>query len=1713
MGRASERSWGAFECVTPLASGGGGEVWLARRLGEHDCGLVLKHTRPGEVAELAALRREWDALFEVPCAALPIPLAWLEPVAGGPAAFVIDLRPGVPMGRALADAPPDEVAAVVESCLHALMALHAADVVHGDLHPDNVLVDEGGAISLLDLGLAQAPGAAPAWGAGHPEYAAPARLRGEGVDPRDDLFSLAVSTWRALGLAHPWPNYPAVLPSSSRPEVPDGAPHARWLEVLAGWLHPDRDLRPAHAEAALREWRAATGVQRFDPNRELRTLARRPWRWGRWPGVDALNWGDSRRRGWLTGPRGAGRSGALARLVADHRGPVARLVASHRADIDPLALLEAEMARRRGEVSTTRSQAKQDVAPTGALEAPVTAIGELGGVAQAAVDRRLAAIRRSLGGGGLLLVDDWEELPPVLRDAVARAADEPEVDDCAALVVAAVHMAGSVAASQLELPALSPAEIAGALHAADGGRQYDLSICEAVAGAVGSCRAAVLEAIAALHEQGVLVRHSDRVEAAESGPALRKAAEAVVASRADYTLPPKRAHAALAHVAVSGHCAPGRDGDPMAALSAAHRDATNTVRALPGGAVAAVDEAARGFLLDQLDDKILAKAARQRAAWLADRSPVEALELLVRASAWDDGDAPAGSAVASAANGLLATGEASGAIALTDAWLARPPDGDGDVRQVWLAALRAETAVGRFHALDKRVAAAPADWQDELSVAVALASAAFRRGDYPASHAEADRALKSAAADPQAPDSFSEEATGALLLRAFASTWQGELEAAATDVALGLKLTGELPHLRDPFTYLDGLAAYYGGDLERATRVFEGLDGSADVALRAAAAAGRGLVSHRSGQLEQARACYADSRTLAEQAGDRTRVLNMTMNIATLDHEAGDLGRALDGYDRVIAGADRAGNKGALVRSLNNRGNLYALLGVNERAERDLQAALERLEAVGNQYLEGNVCCVLAELARKAGRSEQARELIARAERVLAEAGAESELLEIRLEKAQIAEAAGDLVTARDTAASVLDDAVRLESEELQARARRLLARCQLAAAFADGAATPSRADLAAALGELEQAAALVPEHKALLLVEVEVDRATVLACGGRWTEAAQLAEDQLTRLERIAATLRPAETTAFRHGPVHAPTRAILRLLASAVGGGGPLQTSTSPAIAGGSAMNAVLALNRRLSAEHDSGRLLEVLMDAAVALTGAERGFLLLDDRAVEGREPKEGSEPDLEVAIARNLDRENLRRPEGKLSQSVALEVFRSGERVLAVNAMADPRFHEQKSIHAGSLRSILSVPLGLSGRTVGVLYVDNRFTSGAFSAEHAAVLEALAAQAAIAIRTARLIERQARSEKALAGSKAEVEQLNAQLREQLVSTEDALSTARAALDAQRHELARRSDYRAIRGESPQLHRLFGLMDRVRKHDFPVVIVGESGTGKELVARAIHFTGSRGGGPFVAVNCGALPESLLESELFGHVKGAFTGAVAERRGLFESADRGTLLLDEVGEMPLSMQVKLLRVLQTGEITRVGGGGLRQVDVRVLAATHRDLDAMVAEGTFREDLLYRMKVVELRVPPLRERTGDLPLLVEHFLAENRKAGLGEVDRITPRALQLMGRYGWPGNVRELETFLKSACLFAMGNELDVVDIAPLLDRTRSPSGSFAPVDASRVGGALSQLLNDGSLADIELAVIEQRLEALEGNKTRVAESLGIDRGTLYNKLRRKKG
>jgi DNA-binding NtrC family response regulator len=336
------------------------------------------------------------------------------------------------------------------------------------------------------------------------------------------------------------------------------------------------------------------------------------------------------------------------------------------------------------------------------------------------------------------------------------------------------------------------------------------------------------------------------------------------------------------------------------------------------------------------------------------------------------------------------------------------------------------------------------------------------------------------------------------------------------------------------------------------------------------------------------------------------------------------------------------------------------------------------------------------------------------------------------------------------------------------------------------------------------------------------------------------------------------------------------------------------------------------------------------------------------------------------------------------------------------------------------------------------------------------------------------------------------------------DDLLHSARNALRqralslenrALRRELESARSFDEIVGASDAVGDLLALVGKVAATNASILVTGESGTGKELVARAIHRHSSRAKGPFLAVNCGALNENLLESELFGHEKGAFTGASAAREGLLAAADGGTIFLDEVGEMAPALQVKLLRALQEREVIPVGGRRPVPFDARIVAATNRDLEAEVREGRFREDLFYRLNVIAVRVPSLRERAGDVPLLARHFAARfAREMATGEV-RFTPEALAALAGYAWPGNIRELMNAVERAVALSGG----AVDVEHLPERVRE--GRFATNDPER--GILT-------LDELERRHLLSVLEHARGNKSRAAELLGIDLSTLYRKLKR---
>jgi Nif-specific regulatory protein len=488
---------------------------------------------------------------------------------------------------------------------------------------------------------------------------------------------------------------------------------------------------------------------------------------------------------------------------------------------------------------------------------------------------------------------------------------------------------------------------------------------------------------------------------------------------------------------------------------------------------------------------------------------------------------------------------------------------------------------------------------------------------------------------------------------------------------------------------------------------------------------------------------------------------------------------------------------------------------------------------------------------------------------------------------------------------------------------------------------------------------------------------------------------------------------------------------------------------------VNNVLQASRQVTGTLDWNELLIRVVDAVVQIAGADRGFLM--------RMREDGK---LHFEIARSRDEATLPPDEFQISWGIAEEAAHRRETVWVPDAVGSSLFQDRKSVRELSLRTVVALPILTAGRVLGVLYVDSHSIAHEFTPEDIAILEGFAAQVAVALENARLHEE-------LKDSKNRLEMENLNLR---------------------RALKEESRYGLLVGRSPKMLRVIELMEKVIPTQVSVLIQGETGTGKELIARAIHLNGPRREKNFMAVNCGALPESLLESELFGYRKGAFTGASEDRIGLFEAADGGTLFLDEVGEMPATLQVKLLRVLQDSQIRRVGDTVSRRVDFRLIAATNRDLKTEVEAGRFRQDLFYRLNVVPLSLPPLRERGEDTLLLAQHFLELFSKQQVKPVRGLSAESRELLLRHPWPGNVRELENAMARAV--ALADEGGAIE--PVL------FGLGAPVTRRWDG---QHTLRE-TLDAVEAETIREALRQCESNVSRAARALGVSRQHLHNRM-----
>ncbi len=468
----------------------------------------------------------------------------------------------------------------------------------------------------------------------------------------------------------------------------------------------------------------------------------------------------------------------------------------------------------------------------------------------------------------------------------------------------------------------------------------------------------------------------------------------------------------------------------------------------------------------------------------------------------------------------------------------------------------------------------------------------------------------------------------------------------------------------------------------------------------------------------------------------------------------------------------------------------------------------------------------------------------------------------------------------------------------------------------------------------------------------------------------------------------------------------------------------------------------SRVLMSKADLPQLLDSLIDMAIEVTGADKGFLIMMD----------GERP--EVKSARNVSRKQIPDPAEHLSDSVIQRVIETREPLIVSDALKDTQFRNAESVLHLKLCSLMAVPLLDEGKLLGLLYVGNDRVISLFDDRHLEIFTIFASQASLILSKALLLDRFKSNYEAVVGTVVQ------------------------------------NSYGTLVGSCAGMQEIYRKISRVATVDVPVLVTGETGTGKELVAREIHLRSERAKGPFVAINCGAIPESLMESEMFGHVRGAFTGAVGARPGKFHAAHQGTIFLDEIGELPVNLQVKLLRVLQDKQVQRVGSTKPDLVDIRILAATNRDLAQEMKAGRFREDLFYRLNVVTIHLPPLRERGEDLPLIARFLFKKLRAEMGGSCTGFSPEALKAVSQYGWPGNVRQLENKIKKAIVMCDGTRLGPVDLELGVDEMEP----VLPLAVAK--------------EEFQKRYILEALQRNAGNRTKTAEELGVDPRTIFRYL-----
>ncbi len=1746
---------GRFDVIRLLGTGGGGRVSLVRDRKRDGALRALKSASHGDgqgnvQGDAAAVRRggrdvleEARILSAVRHPAIPRLYELGLSDTGLPWLLMEYIEPAPE-----ADTAARDPVAVARGLLDVLAYLHRHGWLHHDVKPANVLVSISGRVVLVDYGLAARENEVVPLRGTLP-FVAPDVLAGAVPDRRSDLWSLAAVLLQLMTGREFAPN--ATIGPEDVPA--EGALPAAWLRNI---LLPQAAKRFGSAEEALRELDAALGAtSRPLPPRplprapepvgrsaELATLLRHLGH-ARAPAADPSGEPAAARsaeRGvgampgmvLVRGPTGVGKSRLLGELrlrgLAKGWRPLLESCTEERHSALPAlgsaletmlatAPPDSAAARRRGRAvaSLLAARSDQSAAETAArflLERASEGGGLLLGVedlqaASALTLDVLALLARGVAGSHVVGV------PPNLL-VVATLTDGVTLPEQVEETVLSLEAEGVL--SQIPLRPLPPAAVGRLARAILGPRTDSDRIGEVLHAHGGSLPLFAEELLQRLVKDRALFYERGRWHLdSRQSPRLPRSLIDALTSRIG-SLPPDELRA-VQLLAIHERPLPRARanrllGGQSAVTLASLEERGMAAPAVDGNSISLVHALIGQAAVSLLSARGRARAHDQVAATLPPEDPAGPVRRAYHVARGTNPDR-AIRAATEAARRLRSDGEPGRGAEFVRQALRLLPEGDPRIPRLRRSLGELLVSSGRPEAAANVFRDLLTDERDDATRArlfLGLADALVASGattEVAQVCAEGRDALRDAARD--GTDGDVEDVRVGLLARlAGAQRNAGDVRDAIETVREALRL---IPDSRAPeraaLLSLLGNAYVQLGDLQRARQFHEGcLTLCRALSHRrgmATALHNLGVVRARTGARDAALDLYRQSLRLARRARDLGGVAQTLGNLANLRAAAGDFERAERLQLKSLALRRRIGDVAGVAVTQGNIAGLKRARGRLGSALTLLRTAARTLRTLGDVQGEVEFLLQIAAVHLFAGDDAGARPILARAGQRARAASlrrleARAEMLWGRLERRDRPES--------DEWAKRLGRAVQLHD---QVGDRSGMAESLLETALGERA----RGRRGSALRSWRAAMKLVSESASDdLRARAALVRARLDADGESSTEGLEGAEhfhgyatSSGRRDYQVASGLALARARLYSGDAVgaaaiHAETRTVEDELSGSlppalrrVRDSGPVprrledlrdeierhaeELGEAGTQLSGEDMEAerllkLLQINKELNLARDLHALLDRIMDAATELTGAERGYLVLVD---DGK---------ISFQTARNFRREEVNKPELKISSNIIKRVMRAGEPVLTDNATEDARFQEFKSVSRLDLKSIVSIPFRLGTEIIGAMYLDNSIQRGAFGSGDLQFLTALADQAALAIRNMRQAKR--------------LEEANKALTTDLEKKESELERASHALA----ERTTRFPYDEIVSQSPQMREMLLLVDKVVQTQVPVLIQGDSGTGKELIARAIHHYGKRTTGPFVTVNCGAIPDQLMESEFFGHMRGAFTGAVENKKGLFEAATGGTLFLDEIGETSLDMQKKLLRVLQEREVRPVGGKGTVKVDVRVIAATNRNLREMMETSAFRQDLYYRIAVINVDLPPLRERRGDVPLLVAHF-AERAVAELGLPDKpFDQAALDALCAYEWPGNVRELDNEVKKAMTLS-DDRVTIEDLSRQIRGGGPSDDSGGPPLEREEGETLKE-----SLERMDKTLIQRALEKTGGNQTRAAKELGISRVWLRKKM-----